>query len=166
MKKLIVIITILSSITQLSGQEVGFYTTFSGSNYNKFQSNIGFGIEYNHFIKSKNKFGIAIQYSSCKLDYSDIYGSSTDGVSTFIKQIEPNNSRLSIKTNYAFKIINNPKSSLFLGPEIGINYFFINENVRRLESEYIEAAEYKSKYSVNNKIGLGFLIEFELKEII
>ena len=166
MKRLIIIITILSSITQLSGQEIGFYTTYSGSSYNKYQNNIGLGIEYNHFIKSKNRFGIAVQYSFCKLDYSDIYGSTIDGISTFIKQIEPNNQRLSIKTNYAFKIINNPKSSLFLGPEIGINYFFINEQVRRLENENIDAAEYQSKYSENNKFGFGFLIEFELKEII
>ena len=62
--------------------------------------------------------------------------------------------------------MNNPKSSLFIGPEIGINYFFINEQIHRLENEGISAADYQSKSSGNNKLGFGFLIEFELMEII
>ena len=141
MKRIIIIITILSSITHLSGQEMGFYTTYSGSSYNKYQNNIGFVIEYNYFIKSKNKFGIAVKHSFCKLDYNDIYGSTIYGISTFIKQIEPIYQRLSIKTNYAFIIISNPKSNLFLVQEIGINYFYINEHVRRLENENIDTAQ-------------------------
>ena len=165
MKRIIIIIAIVSSIAQLSGQETQFYTTYSGSSYNKYQNNIGYGIGYNHFIKSKNKLGLIIQHSFCNSNYSDIYGSTIDGISTFIKKVDPKNQRLVIKTNFAFKTISNPKSSLYIGPEIGINYFSINEQVHRLENENITAADYQSEYSENNRFGLGFLIEFELKEI-
>ncbi len=166
MKTPLIIIAILIFITQLPAQEIGFYTTYSGSSYNKYQSNIGLGIEYNHFIKSKSRIGVAVQYSYCTLNYSDIFGSSSDGISTYIKQVEPNNQRFALRLNYAFKVVNHPKSSLFIGPEIGLNYFFINEQVHRLEDENLTEADYQSKYSENNKFGFGFLIEFELKEVI
>ncbi len=166
MKKIILLIALLVSITQLSGQEIELLTTYSGSSYNKFQNNIGYGFGYNHFIKSKNKFGFIVQHSFCNSNYSEIYGSSEDGISTYIKKVDPKNQRITIKVNYAFKVVSNPKSSLFIGPEIGINYFIISEQIHRLENENISARDYQSEYSKNNKIGFGFLIEFELKEII
>ncbi len=166
MKKTILLIAILGSITQLPGQEIELLTTYSGSNYNKFPNNIGYGFGYNHFIKSKNKFGFIVQHSFCNSNYSEIFGSLEDGISTYIMKVEPKNQRITIKVNYAFKVVSNPKSSLFIGPEIGINYFLISEQVHRLENENISAGDFQSEYSRNNKIGFGFLIEFELKEII
>ncbi|MCD4772392.1 MAG: hypothetical protein K8R41_03295 [Bacteroidales bacterium] len=166
MKKIISIILILSSVLQLSAQELEFFTTYSGSDYNKFQSNYGYGFGYNHYIKSNNKFGFTFQHSFCNSNYSEIYSSLIDGISTYIKKVEPENQRIVIKMNYAFKIVNYPKSSLYIGPEIGINYFLIKEQIHRLENENLNAGDYQSQYSRNNKIGMGFLIEFELKEII
>ena len=166
MKKIFLWITILCSITHLSAQEIELFATYSGSNYNKFQNNIGYGIGYQHIIKSKNKIGFSFQHSFYNINYSEIYPSSEDGISTYINKVDPKNQRIAFKVNYAFKVLNNPKSSLFIGPEIGINYFFMNEHVQRYENEFLNAGYYHWEYSRKNKFGFGFLIEFELKEII
>lgn len=166
MKKLISALFVLSFFFNLSGQEIEFFGHYSGSNYNKYQNNIGYGLAYYHLTKSKNKVGIVFQHSFYNREYSEIYPSSEDGISTYIKDIDAKNQRIAFKMNYAFDVINHPKSSLFIGPEIGLNYFFINEQVTRYENERISAAQYQSDYSENNKFGFGFLIEFVLKEII
>lgn len=153
-------------VIQLSGQEIEFFGHYSGSNYNKYQNNFGYGLGYNHITKSGNKLGFVFQHSFCNNNYSEIYPSSEDGISTYIMDIDAKNQRLAFKMNFGFKVVRNPKSSLFIGPEIGINYFFINEQVTRYENVQISAANYQSEYSMKNKFGLGFLVEFELKEII
>ena len=166
MKKIILLIAILSSMTQLSAQEIELFATYSGSNYHKFQHNIGYGIGYHHTIKSKNKIGLSLQHSFCSMNYGEIYPSLEDGISTYIKKVDPKNQRIVFKINYAFKLVNNPKSSLFIGPEIGINYFLVSEQIQRYENEGINAGYYHLDFSRKKKFGYGFLIEFELNEII
>ena len=166
MKKTILLITILSSMAHLSAQEIELFANYSSSNYNKFQNSIGYGIGYHHIIKSKNKIGLSFQHSFCNTNYSEIYPSLEDGVSTYIEKVDPKNQRIAFKMNYAFKLVNNPKSSLFIGPELGINYFFINEHIQRFENELLNAGNYHWESSRTNKFGFGFLIEFELKEVI
>ncbi len=166
MKKLIIALFILSFVFDLSGQEIEFFGHYSGSNYNKYQNNIGYGLGYYHLTKSSNKLGFIFQHSFYNKGYSEIYPSSEDGISTYIKDIDPKNQRIVFKMNYAFNVVKHPKSNLFIGPEIGLNYFLIDEQVTRYENELISAANYHSEYSENNKFSFGFLIEFELKEIM
>jgi hypothetical protein len=166
MKKLILALIILGFVVHLSGQEIEFFGHYSGSNYNKYQNNIGYGLGYYHFIHSSNKLGFIFQHSFFNKEYSEIYPSSEDGISTYIMDIDSKNQRIAFKMNYAFNVVKHPKSNLLIGPEIGINYFFINEQITRYENEQISAANYQSEYSENNKFSFGFLIEFELKEII
>ncbi|MDP2724129.1 MAG: hypothetical protein Q8O72_15335 [Bacteroidales bacterium] len=166
MKKLILTLFIFGFVVQLSGQEIELFGHYSGSNYNKYQNNLGYGLGYYHITKSTNKIGFIFQHSFYDKEYSEIYPSSEDGISTYIKEIIPKNQRIAFKINYAFNVVKHLKSSLFIGPEIGINYFFINEQVTRFENKLIGAANYQSEYSVNNKFSFGFLMEFELKEII
>lgn len=166
MKKLILALFILSSFVRLSGQELEFFGHYSGSSYNKFQNNIGYGLAYNHITKSENRIGFIFQHSFFNRNYSDIHRSNEDGISTYILDIDAKNRRIALKMNYAFKIVNKPRSSLFIGPEISLNYFFVNEQVTRYENEGISAANYQSEYTEKNRFGFGFLLEFELKEII
>jgi hypothetical protein len=166
MKKLIFILVCFGFVVSLSGQELEFFGSYSVSNYNKFQNDVGYGLGYYPKIKSKNKLGFCLQHSFYYMNYSEVYPSSEDGISTYIMDIEAENQRIVFKTSYAFMIVNNPKSSLYIGPEIGINYFFINEQIVRHENNLITAANYKSKYSGNAKFGFGFLIEFGLKEVL
>ena len=166
MKKLILTLFILGFFVHLSGQEIELFGHYSGSNYNKYQNNLGYGLGYYHITKSTNKIGFIFQHSFYNKEYSEIYHSTEDGISTYINKIDAKNQRIAFKMNYAFNVIKHPKSNLFIGPEISVNYFFINEQVTRYENELISAANYQSEYSENNKFSFGFLIEFELKEII
>jgi hypothetical protein len=166
MKKLTLIIFIFGFVVHLSGQEIELFGHYSGSTFNKYQNNFGYGLGYYYITKSSNKLGFIFQHSFFNKEYSNIFPSTEDGISTYIMDIVPKNQRMAFKINYAFNVVKNSTSSLFIGPEIGINYFFVNEQVARYENENLSAANYQSKYSENNKFGFGFLIEFELKEII
>ena len=55
---------------------------------------------------------------------------------------------------------------MYLGPEIGLNYFRIKEFTERIANEDIEGANYNSNYWVNNRLGIGFLLEFQLEEVV
>ncbi len=58
---------------------------------------------------------------------------------------------------------------LFIGAEIGLSFFIINEKVKQTVTTRlgdISSGNYSSNYSVNNRIGVGMLIEYALKDII
>ncbi len=166
MKNIAFILVIISSFAQLRAQEFGIFTTYGGSSYNKYEVNTGIGLEYTQLSGQRSRWGVSAAYSHCTRDYNEIFGSTIDGVSTFIHQVSPNNQQLAFKLNYAFRVLNHPKSGLFLGPEIGIHYFFVDEQVHRLANENLEEAKYQSNYTERNKFGFGFLFEFELNEFI
>ena len=166
MKQSITIIMILSFLGSIYGQEIELKGIYTSSNSKMYKTNIGYGIGYNQFIKSKNRFGISFNYYFSKTPYDDIYGSTEDGISTYIIKIKPNNQRIALKLNYAYSLINNSKSRLYFGPEIGLNYFFINEQHDRIANENISGGHFSSNYSKTKKIGIGFLLEFEMKEVI
>ena len=146
MRKLILTLLILGFVVTLSGQEIELLGHYSGSNYNIYQNNLGYGIGYYHITKSTNKIGFIFQHSFYNKGYSEIYPSSEDGISTYIVEIVPKNQRIALKMNYAFNTVKHANSSLFIGPEIGVNYFPINEQVMRYEHELISAANYQSEY--------------------
>ncbi|MEA3494847.1 MAG: hypothetical protein U9R42_02310 [Bacteroidota bacterium] len=166
MKQIILIIMIFSFIGSIYGQEIELKGIYASSSSKKYNTNVGYSIGYNQFVKAKNRFGISvIQYFS-KTPYDDIYGSGEDGVSTYIEQVDPNNQRIALRLNYVFRLIDNSKSRLYFGPEIGLNYFFINEQYERISNEYISGGNFSSDYTETNRIGIGFLLEFEIKEVI
>ena len=166
MKRIAFFFVIITTTASLHSQNFQVFGNYSGSNYKKFQDNFGYGLGYQYNIKSKSKIGINLQYSLCSLHYDEIYPSLADGVSTFIEKVHPQNERITLKLNYVLKLINNSHSSLFIGPEIGLNYFFLDETIQRYENERLEAGNYKNEYSRKNKFGYGLMIELEIKEII
>jgi len=166
MKQTILIIMIFSFISSIYGQEIELKGTYASSSSKKYKTNVGYSIGYNQFIKNKNRFGISVTHYFSKMSYDDIYGSTADGISIYIKRIEPNNQRIALKLNYVFRLIDNSKSRLYFGPEIGLNYFFINEQYERIANEYISGGNFTSNYTEINRIGIGFLLEFEIKEVI
>lgn len=164
---LVVVTIFLISLTpSIFGQEIELKGIFASSSFKKYNTNIGYGFGYNQFIKSKNRIGISFTHQFSNIPYDDIYGSTEDGISTFIKEVEPDNQRIAIKINYAFRLIDNLKSRLYFGPEIGLNYFIVNEKFNRIANEYISGGSFTTTYQEINRIGIGFLFEIELKEIV
>ncbi len=156
---------ILNFVSSIYGQEIELNEIYANSSSKKYKTNVGYGIGYNKYIKEKNRFGISITHYFSKTPYDDIYSSSEDGVSIYIKQVEPNNQRIALNINYVFRLIDNPKSRLYFGPEIGLNYFIIKEQYDRIANGYISSGNFTSYELENNRIGIGFLFEFELKEV-
>jgi len=166
-KALISIILVVISIG-LSGQEIELKGIYSAGTFNKYKNNFGFGIGYNQFIIQKQRLGVAVEFYMNNQAYDYNHTSATD-LSRYYQHINPGNSRISVKVNYSFCVICKQKSVLFIGPEIGLSWFRINEKYDQVvvtQQEDTLKGQYSSNYSLNNKPGIGFLAEYELKEII
>jgi len=131
-----------------------------------FKNNFGYTLGYNKIIKTKNKLGISFSQYSYGTTYDDIRNPEYDPSSLNITETDPKNKRYAFKLNYTFGLVNNSKSKLYLGPEIGLNYFHKNESTERIANGDIESANYTEDYWVNNRLGIGFLLEFQLDEVI
>ena len=158
MKKLIFVYLTIIPIFSF-GQQFVINGSFSSGSVKHYNKTYGFGIGYENLLKSQNKLGIYLGYSNFSKKYNDII--KPDGVEYKISTIEPNNKRIGLSLNYSFTLINNQNSKLFIGPSIGINYFFVNENTF---GEYNESNYQVEKFFLN-KIGAGFIMEFEMYEV-
>lgn len=154
---------VLCNVSVSFGQELGLISIYSGTQYKKLQNSYGYGLEYNQYIKSKNRIGISISQIFHNKRYDDIWSGTGEH---YVTRTDPKNRKIALKLNYVFRLINNTKSKLYLGPVISLNYFHIEEQVFRIPTGDITEARYEENYWVNNKIGIGFLLEFELNEFI
>jgi hypothetical protein len=166
MKKTLFLFSFLLIITSLFGQDIELSSIFAGSSSKKFKNSFGYSLGYSQIVKTKNKLGISFSQYSFGATYDNIYHPEYDPSSLSITETDANNKRFTLKLNYAFGLVNNPKSKLYLGPEIGLNYFRIKENTERIANGSIESANYTQDYWVNNRLGIGFVLEFQLDEVI
>ncbi len=166
MKKIIFLFSFLLFISSLYGQDIEISGIFASSSSKMFKNSFGYTLGYSQIVKTKNKLGISFSQYSYGNTYDDIHNPDYDPSSLSITETDPNNKRYALKINYAFGLVNNPKSKLYLGPEIGLNYFRIKEQTERIANGDIEALKYSSNYTINNRLGIGFLLEFQLNEVI
>lgn len=162
---LITLIVFMFSLN-MEAQQVEVSGVYAGSNFNKFQNTFGYSIAYFEDLTSRHRIGLCFWHYFYNRTYSDIYPSSDDGVSTYIHDVQPKNSRMAIKVNYSYGIVNNPKSVLFIGSELGLNYFIVDEHIYQYPDHYNQEREYDLKYKENNKWSLGVFLDFELKDIL
>ena len=145
-----------------NAQQIYVTPTYSCSSYNKFQNNIGYEIGFLHPIKLKSRFGFSFSQSFKNTEYS--YTSFSDGNGkTYHRNVKPKNQKLNLSLEYSFNILNKQKSSFFIGPRIGLNYFKINESIMERPINEDEDYIYTSNYGENNNIGFGLLFEYEHK---
>jgi len=166
MKKALFLFTILFTASSLFGQDIELGGIFASSSSRKFKSSFGYSLGYNKIVKTKNKLGVSLSYYSYGTTYDKIYHPSYDPSSLSITETDPDNKRLAFKLNYTFGLVNNPKSKMYLGPEIGLNYFRIKEQTERIANGQIESGNFNDNYWVNNRLGIGFVLEFQLEEVI
>ncbi len=166
MKKLFLLITTLILLNQmiLIAQEITVSSTFSHSSYDKFQNNFGYEIGYNQFINSKNRLGFTFLQSFNNTDYNYIFMSDADGI-VYYREVKPENQRTIISINYGFNILNKKKSNFYIGPELGLSYYKINEIGTERPTNENDDYEYKRNYWDTNRIGIGLLLEYDRKII-
>ncbi|OFX22356.1 MAG: hypothetical protein A2033_09875 [Bacteroidetes bacterium GWA2_31_9] len=161
MKKIVLIVFLSCLITKLTSQELKLQTNFNHNNLITFQDDIGYGIGYNEFHKSKNKYGITFSLLFNKRNYSYSYSSNSDG-NSYYRTVKPNNIFLSFVINYSFNIINSKNNKLFVGPLVSLNYLNTNESIiESKENDNQYKFEFHSNYWAINKLGIGSIIEYE-----
>lgn len=166
MKKIIICTVVFAFFSQLKGQEMELKGIYGNSSYNKYHLNTGVSIGYNRYFPSGQHAGLSFSYLNCQVSYDDIHISGADPFSYLIDQVDPVNIRVALKANYVFRLVGHSASALYLGPEIGINYFSINESYNRIENGSISGGEFDSDYRRNNRFSIGLLLDFELNELI
>jgi hypothetical protein len=166
MKKALLIILLFGYISLTYGQQIEFGGIFACSTSKKYADCFGYRVGYNQTVKSNNRLGFAFSEYFYTTAYDDIYPPEFEPSSLLIKQVDPNNKRYSLTVSYAFDLINNPKSKLYFGPEMGLNYFVIKEQYERIPNGDIDGGNFNSNNTFSNRIGIGFLMEFQLEEVM
>ncbi len=162
MKKrfLFIAVLFLSGHGLVRAQEITISTLFSPSSYNKFKNNIGYEIGYYQLLNLKSKLGLSFAQSFYNSDYNYSFFSSTDG-RNYNRVVEPANQRIVLSADISFAVLKKEKSSFFIGPSFGINYFKIKEFVNQRIVGENEYNEFNTQYWENNKIGIGVLLAYE-----
>ncbi|HOG19707.1 MAG TPA: hypothetical protein PKW37_04620 [Salinivirgaceae bacterium] len=64
-------------------------------------------------------------------------------------------------------MVENEKSNLYIGCNVGINYFYFRgvNNSIRITDGYVTKVKYPYAYTEKNRLGFGFLIEYEINEV-
>ena len=164
MKKIFLLIVSLIFLNQITtiAQEIEVSSTFSHGNYEKFQNNCGYEIGYNQYLNSNNRLGFTFSHSFNNTDYNYIFVSDADGID-YYREVKPENQRIKISINYGFNILNKKKSNFYIGPELGLSYYKINEIGTERPTNENDDYEYKRNYWDTNKIGIGLLLEYDRK---
>jgi len=159
--KLLFLITLISfSVHQLSAQQIGIHGSFGVSSINKFQTNVGYGAGYDQFIASNKKIGLSFSHSFNHTGYSQLFYSDADG-REYIQDIKPKNQCLAFKISYSFDVLKKQRSDLFIGPEIGVNFFKIDEKIIENIADNEEFKyTYQNTYWEKGKFGIGLLVEY------
>lgn len=154
----------LVSFNQTYSQEIKVLGSYSHTNYyDKYESTIGYGIGYNYLIKLKNKLGFVFYHSINADNYEYTFISDADGID-YYRDVKVLNQRFTLSFNYAMNIYKGEKSNFFIGPELALNFFMINEEGKEASSrEPLNYKEYHSAYNDMGKLGIGFLLEYERK---
>jgi hypothetical protein len=162
MKRKILIITFTICSISLFSQQIELSGMYFGSSTNMFKNTFGYGISYNQLF-TKSKLGIEISQCVNKTKYDDFYRSlSTADI--IAEDIRPNNHRIFFKLKYGLNIVHSQFSNIYIGPNVSLNYFDINEEYYVYNP--IIDTKYQRNFSQKSKIGTGFFIDFEFNEII
>jgi hypothetical protein len=166
MKKIILLLAsfIFLNQTITIAQEIAVSSTFSNSSFNKFRNNIGYGIGYNQYINSNSRLGFAFSHSFNNTDYNYTFKSDADGID-YYREVKPENRKFTFSVSYGYNILKKNKSTLYIGPKLGLSYFKVDElGTQRRTNEVVENV-YNRNYWDNNKIGIGLMIEYDRKII-
>lgn len=166
MKARYLIIFTLFFTNAIQGQQIDISGLYSSSTVKQLKNNWGYDLKYNHFI-NKNRIGLSFKHYFYNTEYDNIRTSLVDGVTKYIEEQEPQNRRIAINLIYSYILVENEKSNLYIGCNAGINYFHFRgvNNSIRITDGYVTKVIYPYEYTKKNRLGFGFLIEYEINEV-
>jgi len=166
MKKFTLLISLSLVLIQTSGQEIDFNLSYSNSTLRKFKNAIGFDIGFSKITKKENKIGLLVCSSFNSFNYDWIRIDLSDPRQYIIMDIKPDSYSLSLQGYYCFHLYKNDNAAVFLGPMINLNYFKIYESIHQLPSGTRTEIYYNDNDWFYNKIGIGLLLEYEIRKVI
>jgi len=165
MKKAFILPIILLFSFQVFSQEIYFAPGYSIGGYDHFKSAINYRVGYHIFIKEKGRTGLSFSHDYNNQPFSYTFSSNSDGME-YNRSVNASNHRLEFSVNYCWNVLNSSKSSLFIGPEIGLNFFLINENGTEQVNNEPEIYNFDQRYWEKSKIGLGLVFDYDIRLVI
>jgi len=162
--KLILFLFILECTNEVSAQEINISFVSSISAREQFSDNYGYQIGYSKLINNKHKLGFNVNHLFSHFSGKEPNYFSTNDGKTYYREEESSNQRFFIASSYLFRIFSKNKSSLFIGPEVSLNYYFYQKNI----SQYLlEQPNIKQEFSYlskdPNKLGFGVNLAYYYK---
>lgn len=162
---LCLIFLIISLASQ--SQELEVKGIYSVSSSVEFYNSFGFDIGINEFVKPKSRIGFCLEYLLNCFSFENKY--TSDDLTKYIDKVRPTNQKISFKTNFSFRILNKSSSQLFIGPEFGLCLIIVNEMIDETSTTFFGNNNNQYHFSdhyLRPVVSFGFLIDYELKEII
>ncbi len=159
MKRFILFIFSFFVATYIQAQSIEIKGFYAHTNSNKFTPAMGYGIGYTHQTKAKQRLGLSLSYFISKPSYHEEYKSSEDGISYYIQDVEAHNQRFAIKCHYAFDLLKSHTLQLYIAPQLGLNYYIMEENIDQEANGFILERQYTFHYKKKHRLSFGALFE-------
>ncbi len=148
-------------------QELEVTGIYAASSSVEFHNSFGLGIGINEFVKPKSRIGFCLEYLLNCFPFENKY--TGDVLTKYIDKVKPHNQKIALKFNCSFNILKKSKSLLFIGPELGLCYIIVNEMIEETSTTFpgnIDHQQHISDHHIRPAISFGFLVDYELKELI
>lgn len=158
------LLPLLLFLTSTYAQEISLSSVGSITNREQFSESYGYQIGYSQLIYNKHKLGFKVNhlFSQFSGKYPN-YFSSNDG-KTYYREEASNNQRIFITVDYLFRLFSNKKSSLFIGPEVGLNYYSYKKDIYQYPlNQPTDIQKFDYLDLDNNKLGFGATLAYYYK---
>ena len=164
-KHLILFVFVLLGI-QINAQEIGLFTSYAGSSFNKFHHTYGYGVDVLIPTYKTQEIGFTFQHSFCRGEYDRIIRPNYDPQAAIIQKVDPHNQRIALKVNYLFTLLHSGRTYIKAGPELGLNFFFVDESGYQFEYNDTGEGYFQWEDIQRYRPGYGVLLEFRVTEVI
>ena len=135
-------------------QEVQINGIHGTSGNESFKVSNGYGVAYNQFLRNNRRLqiGANVIYGHNKFVHNLPYQYNI---------INTNDVLYKVHLCYSFRLIGNPKSSLYLSPKVSLNYYSYHETINCYNDIMTGGFDDLDK-SIYNVPGLGLILEYEI----
>jgi len=162
MKNKLILSILLILSTQISSQELSIAPGYSIGSYDHFRSAINYRIGYHILIKEKGRVGFSFSQAYNNQPFAYTFMSDADG-KDYHRTMVPKNHWLEFSINYTWNVLHSTNSHLFIGPELALNFYKINETGTQTINNEPESFELNQEYWEKSKPGFGLIFDYDIQ---
>ncbi len=137
------------------------------SNEQRLDKAFGFGMGYARQLGKKSELVLSGIYKKKQSEFDQISNTYIFPGDISIAKRSSNSQHISFRLNYQYALIENNEACLSIGPEVSYNVFSGEDNNKYLTVNdsiyYLPSSNENDKI---DKLGIAFLIKFEIKHIL